>query len=111
MLSQSLRRLEGIQKPMVPDKPQQPTPPTNLLGALWPSLRDVHYVAHFQEPLLMNAGDVGYIKGNPPQFTRLRNVYTLLTDAKHLPRNTAIKAVRFSPDARWATQVVDGIRR
>lgn len=109
MLSQSLRRLEGVQDATVPDRPQQQLAPA-LLRALGPSLRDVHYVSHFQEPLDLNVGDVGYIKGNPPEFTRLDNTYAAIGDTSFIPKN-AIQKFRLTPHNRWSTQEVGGIIR
>lgn len=109
MLSQSLRRLEGVQDATVPEQPQQKLV-TALLHALGPSKRDVHYVSHFQEPLDINVGDVGYIKGSPPRFTRLDNTYAAIGDASFIPNN-AIQKFRLTPRNRWSTQEVDGIIR
>ena len=107
MLSQSLRKLEIIQSNNILSR--TPAQPGDLLRALWDRSRELHYVAHFREPLTLDVGDIGYISGSPPKFTCLDNVYDRISDRELLPRR--IENFRFSPQGRWKTEEVQGVVR
>ena len=107
MLSQSLWKLENIQSTKKFNN--APANPDDVLRALWHRSRELHYVAHFREPLDVDIGDIGYITGNPPQFTCLDNVYEKISDGHLLPRR--IQRSRFTPQGRWNTEEVQGIVR
>jgi len=59
MLSQCIRRLEKIQSQT--NIENGPAPREDLLRALWHRSRELHYAAHFREPLDIEIGDIGYI--------------------------------------------------
>ncbi|KAJ7457034.1 hypothetical protein FB451DRAFT_601064 [Mycena latifolia] len=103
MLSQALRELrKAVQNPLAP-------PDAQVLRAIWRGSRE-HYVAHFREPLRIDVGDIGYVSGNPPRFTRLANISEKITDGVCIgfPR---IKPIRTAPYKRWRTVVVHGVTR
>lgn len=105
MLAQALRRLEERKRLEFPTT----NPDGFLLHALSHRSRELQYVAHFREPIVVDAGDIGYVTGNPPQFIRLCNVSDEISDGKF--PDPGIQKVRFSPPGRWSTQEVQGIVR
>ncbi|KAF7373634.1 hypothetical protein MSAN_00573800 [Mycena sanguinolenta] len=67
VLSQALRELVArVHNPLTSSEPD-----TQVLRVMW--RRELHYVAHFREPLDLDIGDIGYITGDPPRFVRLAN--------------------------------------
>lgn len=108
MLSQSIRRLEDIQSR--PNANDTLAPRDDVLRALWHRSRELHYVAHFCEPLDVDIGDIGYITGDPPQFTRLDNVTDKIMSEEIYP-DQGIQKSRFTPLDRWTTEEVNGIVR
>lgn len=104
MLSQSLRRLENHQTRTTVGNALTSS---DGLQALWHRSRELHYVAHFREPLDVNVGDIGYITGNPLRFIRLDNVYDEISDG--YIHNS--KSSQSWPLDRWTTEEVQGIRR
>lgn len=108
MLSQCIRQLGEIQLRTAFDGTQLAR--DDLLRALWHRSRELHYVAHFREPLDVDIGDIGYITGDPPQFTRLDNVSDEIQSGKLFP-DTGIRKSRFTPRDRWTTREVEGVVR
>jgi len=108
MLSQSIRRLEKIQSCTTSRGTQ--VGHDELLRALWHRSRELHYVAHFREPLDVDTGDIGYITGDPPQFTRLANVSNEIQSGKSVP-GRGIQRSRFTPRNRWTTRKIKGVVR
>jgi hypothetical protein len=108
MLSQSIRRLEEIQSCTTFDGTQ--VGHDDLLRALWHRSQELHYVAHFCEPLDVDIGDIGYITGDPPQFTQLANVSNEIQSGKSVS-GMGIQRSRFTPRDRWTTQEVQGVVR
>jgi hypothetical protein len=82
-----------------------------LLRALWPRSRELHYVAHYSEPLGVKVGDIGYISWQPPQFTSLDNVYGEISDGHFAGLHVSIQPLRKLPRDRWFTEEVQGIIR
>ncbi|KAJ7153462.1 hypothetical protein C8R43DRAFT_446718 [Mycena crocata] len=105
-LSQALRELSMAVKNPLSSNAQG-------LPALWPRWPELHYAAHFREPLVLDAGDIGYISGHPPQFTKLANVSAEITRGLigGLPSSFRVKPLRCMPFKRWRTKVVNGITR
>jgi hypothetical protein len=108
MLSQSIRRLEKIQSHT--NFSDTPVPCDDLLRALWHHSKEIHYVAHFREPLDVEVGDIGYIIGDPPQFIRLDNIYDQIHPGKAFP-DLGIQKFHFDPPDRWTTEEVQGVVR
>ncbi|KAJ6492905.1 hypothetical protein C8R47DRAFT_425992 [Mycena vitilis] len=85
-----------------------------VLQAMWHRgrSRELHYVAHFHEPLDIDIGDIGYITGNPPKFVQLKNVRSEIADkiGLSLPPKK-VKPLRPIPRNKWFTTVVAGIHR
>ncbi|KAJ7630106.1 hypothetical protein DFH06DRAFT_1480186 [Mycena polygramma] len=85
-----------------------------VLQAMWHRgrSRELHYVAHFHEPLDIDIGDIGYITGDPPEFVQLVNVRSRIADkiALSLPPKK-IKPLRPIPRNKWFTTIVAGINR
>ncbi|KIM76228.1 hypothetical protein PILCRDRAFT_653568 [Piloderma croceum F 1598] len=106
MLSQSIRRLEKIQSCTTFDGTQ--VGHDDLLRALWHRSRELHYVAHFREPLDVDIGDIGYIIGDPPQLIQLANVSNEIQSWKSVS-GKGIQRSRFTPRDRWTTQEVKGV--
>ncbi|KAK7055534.1 hypothetical protein R3P38DRAFT_2847666 [Favolaschia claudopus] len=92
--------------------PQSHSPSVNtqVLGAMWRRLHELHYVAHFREPLDVNIGDIGYITGNPPRFVRLKNMRSRVTD-DWAPKSKKLRPLTLIPPKWWTTSTVDGIVR
>jgi hypothetical protein len=106
MLSQLLERLELRTRTNVDNTLASSDA---LPGALWHRSRELHYVAHFREPLDVDVGDIGYITGNPPQFVCLNNVFGEISDG--YIQNSRIPTSRYSFSDRWTTETVQGIVR
>jgi hypothetical protein len=70
--------------------------------------KELHYVAHFQEPLELEAGDIGFITRNPDRFNKLDNAFDEIGDV--FPPHP-VQEIRFTPKNRWETSVVDGVVR
>ncbi|KAJ7699296.1 hypothetical protein B0H17DRAFT_1196382 [Mycena rosella] len=105
MLFQALRDLRtAVHNPLAP-------PDTQVLQAMWRRWRELHYVAHFREPLRLDVGDIGYVSGNPPQFTRLANVRKKLMDGVFPYVPPRVKPLRAAPFKRWMSKVVNGVTR
>ncbi|KAJ6463557.1 hypothetical protein C8R45DRAFT_523021 [Mycena sanguinolenta] len=103
ILSQALRGLTArVHNPSTP-----PGPDTQGLRLTW--RRELHYVAHFREPLDLDIGDIGYIMGDPPRFVRLANVHSQISDGHSEPYR--IEPFRFVPENGWTTTTVGGIIR
>jgi len=85
-------------------------PRDEVLRALWHCSRELHYVAHFREPLDIDAGHIGYITGNPSQFGRLDNVYDDIRSEEIFP-DRGIRPWRYTPRDRWTKAEVQGIIR
>jgi hypothetical protein len=110
MLFQSRVRLMDADIPSVADtNSEAPLPDERLLRALWPCSRELHYLAECSEPLDIEVGDIGYISGHPPQFTRLENVYEEISDG-HVNLDS-LQPLRMLPAGRWSTEEVQGIIR
>lgn len=108
MLNRSLRQLESIQLSGGTDGTSAPA--SDLLRALWNhARRELHYVSHFREPLEVDVGDIGFITGDPPKFTRVENVADKICDKKF--PDSGVKKFRFNPKGRWTTEEVQGITR
>ncbi|KAJ6578790.1 hypothetical protein DFH09DRAFT_1148317 [Mycena vulgaris] len=81
-------------------------PDAQVLRAMWRRSRELHYIAHFREPLYVDVGDIGYITGDPPQFIRLANVRPKITDVRWGGWNHGrpkVKPFRFLPRDKWKT--------
>ncbi|KAF7369797.1 hypothetical protein MVEN_00312200 [Mycena venus] len=102
VLSQVHRELQAsLHDPLAP-------PDAQVRHALWRRARELHYVAHYREPLDIDIGDIGYITGD--KFIRLDNVQSQISDGwNHGPRKA--QAFRFVPDNQWTTSTVAGIIR
>lgn len=110
MLSQSLRHLQELQS-QTNSNDTEPSEANHLLRALWRRhSRELHYVAHYQEPLVVEVGDIGYVTGNPPQFICLENVDYEFPGLMEI-RSVAVKKSRFTPKGRWRSQEIDGVIR
>jgi len=107
MLSQSLKRFEDLQTRGNVDS--SPATSDGLSRVLWHHSRELHYVAHFREPLDMDVGDIGYIIGDPPQFIRLDNVFDKISDRNM--QNSRIEISPSWPPDRWIMEEVQGIQR
>ncbi|KAF8192811.1 hypothetical protein K438DRAFT_1969932 [Mycena galopus ATCC 62051] len=104
VLSQALRELQGrVHNPLT-------APDSQVLHAMWRRFRELHYVAHFREPLDVDVGDIGYITGNPQKFICLANVHSRVGDGWDLgPKR--IQPFHFVPANQWTTTTVAGIVR
>jgi hypothetical protein len=77
---------------------------------MWRRFRELHYVAHFREPLDVDVGDVGYIMGSPPKFILLANVRDQLAGGWNFG-DRKVEPLRFVPASGWTTTTVAGIVR
>lgn len=109
MLSESRRRLMEIGVQSGRNIESQSLRRDDLLRAFWSRSRDLHYVAHYLEPLEVEIGDIGYISGRPPRFTRLDNIYPEIT-GRCIPRKRFLQHQRF-PSGRWTWEDVQGVVR
>jgi hypothetical protein len=107
MLSQSLKRFENLQARGNEDSSSATS--DSLSRVLWHHSRELHYVAHFREPLDMDVGDIGYIIGDPPRFIRLDNVFNKISDRNM--QHSRIEIPPSWPPDRWITEEVQGIQR
>ncbi|KAJ7353123.1 hypothetical protein DFH08DRAFT_855983 [Mycena albidolilacea] len=104
VLSQALRELHAsVHNPLAP-------PDEQVLRAMWRRFRELHYVAHFREPLDVDVGDVGYIMGSPPKFILLANVRDQLVGEWNFG-DRKVEPLRFVPANGWTTTTVAGIVR
>ncbi|KAF7307883.1 Arabinanase/levansucrase/invertase superfamily protein [Mycena kentingensis (nom. inval.)] len=71
--------------------------------------RELHYVAHYKEPLVVDVGDVGYVTGMPPRFVWLASLKSELSDGWNAPPIPV--PMRHEPRDRWETTIVEGITR
>jgi hypothetical protein len=71
---------------------------------------ELHYTAHFRDPLDIDIGDIGYITGDPPQFVWLDNVSSKMSPMGAF-RDHGVQKSRFAHRDRWTTEVVQGIVR
>jgi hypothetical protein len=85
-----------------------PEPPqADILQALKAHQAELHFVAHFHDPLDIMAGDVGYITGTGPlRFVRLLNAYLAVSDGKMF--SAEIQLTRCHPKTRWTREMVEG---
>jgi hypothetical protein len=106
MLAECLRQFESRMNPN-----NTLASPDLLHALLWGCSRELHYVAHFRDPLDLDVdvGDIGYITGNPPKFTRLANISNEICDID-IPYSR-VEPFRPTPADRWATEKVQGIVR
>ncbi|KAJ7161062.1 hypothetical protein C8R46DRAFT_1106395 [Mycena filopes] len=101
VLSQAFHELQTL----VRRNPREPEPSdTQVLRA------NLHYAAHFREPLAIDVGDIGYIAGDPPQFVRLANVRTRITDGWAFEA-LRVQPFRCVPADKWTRTTVDGVVR
>jgi hypothetical protein len=109
MLTEARTRLERSELGTMPQGNSR-QPDEKLLRALWPRSRELHYVAHFREPLDVKTGDIGYITGKPElRFVRLANVYREISDNHYFTDGTI--PLRREPVDRWTREVVEGAVR
>ncbi|KAJ7153460.1 hypothetical protein C8R43DRAFT_1002045 [Mycena crocata] len=107
LLAQVLRKLRAdLRKPLA----LQVSADAQVLHAMSRRSRELHYVAHFRDPLEIDVGDIGYIIGKPPRFIPIENVRSELADGWEFgPRK--VQPFRFFPADRWTTTTVEGITR
>lgn len=101
MLSQYIKQLEIVQSRT--SSGDTPVPHGDLLLALWHRSRELHYDAHFSEPLDMDAGDIGYIIHDPLQFVRLDNMYEQIHSGRE-SLDLGVQHLRFTPPDKWNTK-------
>lgn len=108
MLNQIQRHLQEMQsQPRLGTSSEA----NRLLRALWRRhSRELHYVAHYREPLLIDVGDIGYVIGNPPKFICLDSVSDEILDDLKI-QQSAVKRSRFIPKGRWTTKEINGVIR
>jgi hypothetical protein len=116
MFSQTLVRLSKADVPLSAGIDSGSAPPDELLlqTLVLPRSSELHYVAHFSEPLQIKIGDIGYISGQPPRFTKLENAYReitdrTITDGRHF--DESVWPLRKLPPRRWSTTQTRGITR
>ncbi|KAJ7756349.1 hypothetical protein B0H16DRAFT_1539642 [Mycena metata] len=105
VLSQALRELRAIVR-----SPRGPSD-TQVLRAMWRRSNELHYVAHFREPLEIDVGDIGYVVGDPPRFVRLANVRPRITDGQWVFKPPMVQPFRCLPPDKWTRTTVQGIIR
>lgn len=110
MLAQCLHDLASIQSHV--QRTQNLSVPlgTDLLQAtLVNNSRELHYAAHFRDPLPIEAGDIGYITGNPPAFHCVEHAFSEVGDGVLI--RDGIMEHRSTPLGRWETNEVGGVVR
>jgi hypothetical protein len=108
MLYQSRMRLN--ERIVRPSNNSSTLPDGLILRALGPHSRDLHYAIHYSKPLIVRAGDIGYISDNPQQFTSLDNVYEEISDGSAL-QSESVQPLQLLPPDRWSTENIQGVVR
>ncbi|KAJ7054698.1 hypothetical protein C8F01DRAFT_1162617 [Mycena amicta] len=100
-----------------PDLMLPPVEEQVLRRAMWhdrsgSGSRELHYVAHFKEPLVLDVGDIGYVTGDPPSFVALKNVRAEISDGFKDDSELPVPIpLRFEPKNRWRTETIGGVIR